>query len=142
LSPGINDPYTANTVVDRLTLSLAFIMTRGEAKSVWQDGFGKVRVIAKVSTFEGVTDAAFNQIRQQALPAVLIRMAENIGKLLEEAEAPHRAALKKHLKLVVDAGRRCIAAKEDLAALEKRAEQAGARRAGRNGKRRTGTKST
>jgi uncharacterized membrane protein len=124
LSPGINDPYTANAVVDRLTLSIAYMMTRGEAQSIWQDGDGKVRLVTPVSTFEGVTDEAFNQIRQQALPAVLIRMADNIGELLEQADKAHRPALEKHLKLVVDAGRRCIAAKEDLAVLEARAKDA------------------
>ena len=124
LSPGINDPYTANAVVDRLTLSIATIMTRGEAQRVWQDENGTVRLVTPVSTFEGVTDEAFNQIRQQALPAVLIRMADNIGALLDQADEMHRPALEKHLKLVVDAGRRCIAAKEDLAVLESRARQA------------------
>lgn len=124
LSPSINDPYTANAVVDRLTLSIAFVMTRGAAKSVWQDQDGKVRLIAPVSTFDGITDAAFNQIRQQALPAVLIRMADNIGKLLQQADTAHRAALEKHLKLVVEAGRRSIAAEEDLAVLEARAKEA------------------
>jgi uncharacterized membrane protein len=124
LSPGINDPYTANAVIDRLTLSIAFIMTRGAAKSVWLDADGTVRLIAPVSAFDGITDAAFNQIRQQALPAVLIRMADNIGKLLQQADAGHRAALEKHLKLVVDAGRRTIAAEEDLAILEARAKEA------------------
>ncbi len=124
LSPGINDPYTANAVVDRLSLSIALVMTRGAAKSVWEDGDGKVRLTAPVSTFDGITDAAFNQIRQQALPAVLIHMADNIGKLLQQADADHRAALEKHLKLVVDAGRRSIAAEEDLAVLEARAKEA------------------
>ncbi len=124
LSPSINDPYTANAVVDRLTLSIAFVMTRGAAKSVWQDQDGKARLIAPVSTFDGITDAAFNQIRQQALPAVLIRMADNIGKLLQQADTAHRAALEKHLKLVVEAGRRSIAAEEDLAVLEARAKEA------------------
>jgi len=124
LSPGINDPYTANAALDRLTLSLAFIMTRGEAKSVWQDHDGKVRVISPVSTFDGITDAAFNQIRQQALPAVLIRMADNMGNLLVQADDAHRPALEKHLKLVVDAGRRSIAAEEDLEVLEARAKEA------------------
>lgn len=124
LSPGINDPYTANAVVDRLTLSIAFVMTRGAAKSVWQDQDGKARLIAPVSTFDGITDAAFNQIRQQALPAVLIRMADNIGKLLQQADTAHRAALEKHLKLVVEAGRRSIAAEEDMAVLEARAKEA------------------
>ena len=124
LSPGINDPYTANAVVDRLTLSIAHMMTRGEARSVWPDENGKVRLVTPVSTFEGVTDEAFNQIRQQALPAVLIRMADNIGALLEQADEVHRPALEKHLKLVVDAGHRCIAAKEDLAVLHARAKEA------------------
>jgi uncharacterized membrane protein len=91
---------------------------------VWQDQDGKVRLIAPVSTFDGITDAAFNQIRQQALPAVLIRMADNIGKLLQQADADHRAALEKHLKLVVNAGHRSIAADEDLAVLEARAKEA------------------
>jgi uncharacterized membrane protein len=124
LSPGINDPYTANAVLDRLTLSIATIMTRGEAQRVWQDEDGTVRLVTPVSTFEGVTDEAFNQIRQQALPAVLIRMADNIGVLLEQADEAHRPALEKHLKLVVDAGRLCIAAKEDLAVLQARAKEA------------------
>jgi len=124
LSPGINDPYTANAVLDRLTLSIAMIMTRGTAKSVRQDASGKTRLVSPVSTFEGITDAAFNQIRQQALPAVIIHMAECIGKLLQQADEGHRAALEKHLRLVVNAGRRGIEAEEDLRALEARARAA------------------
>ena len=124
LSPGINDPYTANAVVDRLTLSIALIMTRSNAKSVWSDAEGKTRLEAPVSTFEGITDAAFNEIRQQALPAVLIRMAESLGQLLQQADKAHCLALQKHLKLVVDAGRRSIAAEEDLDDLEASVEEA------------------
>lgn len=124
LSPGINDPDTANAVVDRMTLSLGLIMTRSPAKSVWQDGDGKTRLVTPVSTFEGICDAAFNQIRQQALTAVLIRMADNIGQLLEQAEDMHRPALEKHLKLVLDAGKRGIPAEEDLKDLEARAAEA------------------
>ncbi len=124
LSPGINDPDTANAVVDRMTLSLGLIMTRSPAKSVWRDGGGKTRLVTPVSTFEGICDAAFNQIRQQALPAVLIRMADNIGQLLEQADDLHRPALEKHLKLVLDAGKRSIPAEEDLKDLEARAAKA------------------
>jgi uncharacterized membrane protein len=124
LSPGINDPHTANAALDRMTLSIAYIMTRGSAKSVWDDQDGQVRVVGEVSTFDGICDAAFNEIRQQALPAVVIRMAECIGQLLQQADDAHRPALEKHLKLVVDAGRRCMAAKEDLEVLEARAREA------------------
>lgn len=124
LSPGINDPHTANAALDRLTLSIAFVMTRGLAKAVWEDQDGKVRVVAQVSTFDGICDAAFNEIRQQALPAVVIRMAECIGQLLQQADDSQRPALEKHLNLVMDAGRRCMAAKEDLEVLEARAKEA------------------
>jgi uncharacterized membrane protein len=126
LSPGINDPYTAIAALDRLTLSLNKAMHRDEAKSIWQDDDGKTRVVAAVSTFEGLADAAFNQIRQMAsgMPAVLIRMAENIGQLLQQADAAHRPALEKHLTLVVRAGRRSIDEREDLKDMEESAKAA------------------
>ncbi len=126
LSPGINDPYTAIAALNRLTLSLNKVMHRGEAKSIWQDEDGKTRVIAPVSTFEGLADAAFNQIRQMAsgMPAVLIHMAENIGQLLQQADKGHRPALEKHLALVVRAGRRSIDEKDDLKDMEESAQAA------------------
>ena len=71
-------------------------------------------------------DAAFNQIRQTAsgVPAVLIRMAENIGQLLQQADKEHRPALEKQLALVVRAGRRSIDEKDDLKDMEKSAQAA------------------
>lgn len=115
MSPGINDPFTAIAVLDRLTLSLRLMMARGPARSHFADDKGVVRVVAPVSTFEGLTDAAFNQIRQTAEthPAILIRMADNIGQLLRLAQAPHRSALEKHLRLVVNAAGRGIAEEQD-----------------------------
>jgi len=115
LSPGINDPFTAIAVLDRLTLSLRLMMERGPARSRFADDKRIVRVVAPVSTFEGLTDAAFNQIRQTAetTPAILIRMADNIGQLLRLAQAPHRPALDKHLRLVVNAAGRGIAEEQD-----------------------------
>ena len=85
-------------MLDRLTLSIANIMTRGTAKSVWQDEEGTARLVTPVSTFEGIADAAFNQIRQQALPAVIIHMADCIGQLLQQAEEGYRAPLERHLR--------------------------------------------
>ncbi len=126
LSPGINDPYTANAVIDRLTQSLRKVMDHGPQKNAWQDVSGKTRVIAEVSTFDGIVDAAFNQIRQQAsnVPAVLIRLAECIGQLLELADHPQRAALMRHLEMVLAAGRRNIAEANDLKDLEAHAIRA------------------
>ncbi|MDP2409447.1 MAG: DUF2254 domain-containing protein [Pseudolabrys sp.] len=120
LSPGINDPFTAIAALDRLTLSLACVMKRGEALRVFQDADKRTRLVMPVSSFEGITDAAFNQIRQRSsgMPALLIRMAANIGQLLEQADAAQRVALEKHLTLVLRAGRRSIDDEADLNDLE------------------------
>ncbi len=48
LSPGINDPYTATAVLDRLTQSLSKVMGRGPQQRVWRDSDGNVRVIAEL----------------------------------------------------------------------------------------------
>jgi uncharacterized membrane protein len=79
-----------------------------------------------VPTFEGVIDAAFNQMRQHAagMPAVLIRLAEDINQLEQQASGEQQRALKRHLELVTAAGRRSIAEPEDLKDLEARATTA------------------
>lgn len=120
LSPGINDPYTALAALDRLTLSLALVMKRGQAKIVWHDEEDALRLVAQTSTFEGITDAAFHQIRQHGagLPAILIRLVENIGQLLQQAREEFRPALEKHLDLVVGTGKDHIADKYDLKDLQ------------------------
>lgn len=133
LSPGINDPYTAIAVLDRLTLALRKVMERNAAQSIWQDADGETRLIVPHSTFEGITDAAFNQIRQVAsgMPAVLIRMADDIGQLLEQANEAQRPALEKHLRLVVNMGSRSIADEDDRNDLKEIASAA--RKAAGNG---------
>ena len=120
LSPGINDPFTAIVVLDRLTLSLRLVMTRGAAQARYADDKKIVRVVAQVSTFTGLTDAAFNQIRQtgSANAAILIRMADNIGQLLHLADETQRPALAKHLRLVAEAGARDIAEEDARKALK------------------------
>ena len=130
LSPGINDPYTAIAALDRLTLSLRLVMQRGTAKNVWQDEDGVTRLVALPAGFDGIADAAFNQIRQLSagMPAVLIRMADNIGQLLQQANEAQRPALEKHLRFVVNTGSRAILDEDDRQDLEKRRQRGAARR--------------
>lgn len=126
LSPGINDPFTAIAVIDRLGLSLCGVMRRGMASGVWCDDQQRVRVTGKTTTFAGLLDAAFNQIRQAgAQPAVLIRLMATFALLAEQCEADeHRRALAEHVDLVLAAGERTIAAAYDLASLKQRARLA------------------
>ena len=81
LSPGINDPFTAIAVIDRIGAALEEIFMRSLQQPVWRDKQGKVRVIARRSDVEGLADAAFDASRKagQEIPTVLIRMAEVLG---------------------------------------------------------------
>jgi len=101
LSPGINDPFTAIAVVDRLGEAAEEIATRDAEPSLLQDGDGTVRVMADRSSIAGLFDAAFDPIRQAAgaCPAVLIRMSDMFGQLAPalQGEAA-RSATEAHLR--------------------------------------------
>ena len=126
LSPGVNDPFTANAVIDRLALSIGHMMSRGPARSVWRDKSGAVRLIAPASNFEGILDIAFNQIRQlgQNQTAVLIRLLEKLEQLGALAAEDQRPAIAKHILMVVAAGRRTIDEDNDLRSLNDRTQRA------------------
>jgi uncharacterized membrane protein len=83
LSPGINDPQTAMTCIDRLTEALAEIMADEEPPSLVPDGEGTIRLIVRPATFEGVISAAFNPIRHAGRDhaRVLRRLAESLAVL-------------------------------------------------------------
>ncbi|MGO4573296.1 DUF2254 domain-containing protein [Microvirga sp. 2TAF3] len=100
LSPGINDPYTAIAVVDRLGAALEEILRCPLQPGVLRDADGTARVIARRSDVQGLVDAAFDAIRQAArdIPAVLIRMVDILGQLasvIHPGEA--RDAVVRHL---------------------------------------------
>jgi len=96
LSPGINDPQTALTCIDRLTEGLVKLMRSDEPPSLVQDGDGALRLIARPATFENVLGAAFNPIRHAGRDhaSVLRRQAEMLTLLVGFARNDEqRAAL-------------------------------------------------
>jgi uncharacterized membrane protein len=126
LSPGQNDPNTAIAVIDRIAFSLRLMMDCAPPRTVWRDDRKTVRLLVPASTFAGLLDAAFEQLRQYGAghPAVLIRLAEKLAQLRESADAEQRPAIEKHLQLVLAAGRRSIEEPADCADLEQRATAA------------------
>jgi uncharacterized membrane protein len=110
LSPGVNDPYTAIAVIDRLGAALEEILQHGLQPTLLRDPKGEVRVIAGRSDAQGLVDAAFDGIRQAGrdLPGILIRMADVLGQL-----AP-----------VLDSGEARDAVLRQLARLKETAEEA------------------
>ena len=81
LSPGINDPFTAITCIDRLGAALCRLAQRVIPSPYRYDDEKHLRLIAHSVTFAGVTDAAVNPIRQygRSSAAVTIRLLETLA---------------------------------------------------------------
>lgn len=129
LSPGINDPFTAITCIDRLTTAILHLMRTEFPSRFRVDGEGRLRVIADRPDFKGVVDAAFHQIRQTGaqLPAVMIRLLEALTLLLEQAKTDQqRRALERHIELVRSAGVRETEEPEDREDMNDRVSEAAA----------------
>jgi len=84
LSPGINDPFTAMTCIDRLGSVVAMLAERPELPQRHLEESGVMRVIVPTTTFTGLVDSAFNQIRQNAKGHVdvTIRLLEQLGEVI------------------------------------------------------------
>ncbi len=76
LSSGINDPYTAINCLDKLTAILGKLARIDFPSPYRCDKDGELRLILAPLDFEGMMDAAFNQIRQFGAnsPSVIIHL--------------------------------------------------------------------
>jgi uncharacterized membrane protein len=127
LSPGVNDPFTAIACVDRLGSGLCRVAQREMPSSHRCDDDGTLRVVAPPITFEGIVDAAFNQIRQnsRANVAVSIRLLETIGTIATATVHPgHRAHLRRHADLVAKGALEAIPDPDDRSTIERRHDEA------------------
>ncbi|MEJ2322405.1 MAG: DUF2254 domain-containing protein [Gammaproteobacteria bacterium] len=93
LSPGINDPFTAIACIDRLGDAIAFLMKRRMPRERYLDEDGRLRLRLKEFSFHGITEAAFNQIRQNAgfHVAIIMSLLEILGALAEQANNQEQA---------------------------------------------------
>jgi uncharacterized membrane protein len=122
LSPGINDPFTAIAVIDRLGAALCEMAPRHLPGGTILRG-DRVALYRPVTNYPGLCDAMFHMIRQNASgsPAVLIRLLETLGRVMAvETRAERRAELLRHAELTLSAGRIGIEDPADIAALEAR----------------------
>ncbi len=93
LSPGINDPTTAMTAIDRLGEVVLALSREPPHGVVRRDGRGLV--ITSRLTFERAVAVAFGQIRHfgAANPAVAEKLVNTIGDVAALAPAAARASL-------------------------------------------------
>jgi uncharacterized membrane protein len=103
LSPSLNDPFTAIAVINRLASALEIVAGRSLPAREHRDDDGRLRVVAQVTDFAGLTDVAFNQIRQSAgsNAAVLISLAGRLSDLLQVVRSDEqRQAIVRHLQML------------------------------------------
>jgi uncharacterized membrane protein len=122
LSPGINDPHTAISVLDRLGAALCDLVPLHLPTGVsLRDGHPAL-VVPSVD-YAGLSDSMFHMIRQNARgkAAVLIRLLEVLTAVIGcEHDPARRRALQRHADLALGDAERDIATPADLGDVRKR----------------------
>jgi uncharacterized membrane protein len=122
LSPGVNDPHTAMSVLDRLGAGLCDIVPLHLPNGVHLRD-DRVALMVPAIQYDGLLDAMFHMIRQAAASnaAVLIRMLEVLTSVVSsERDHLRMGSLQRHANLVVGAARRNVHMPQDLADVERR----------------------
>lgn len=107
LSPGVNDPFTALACVHWLGDAIRMAAERQMPSSHRRNADGKLCVVAKVTTFSGLTDAAFNGIRQYGAssPAVVLCLLETLTEIGPHvARSEDLSTLRHHAEMVARDG--------------------------------------
>ena len=128
LSPGVNDPFTAINCIDALGSGLCTVARQGLPGPLrYGEDRRTVRLIFPVTSFDGLADAAFNQIRQHARGdvAVIIRLLETVTACASLLTAPEqRAALRRHAQLVYRHAQEAVTDPSDRADIAERWSEA------------------
>jgi uncharacterized membrane protein len=126
LSPGTNDPFTAQNALDDLTVGLALMAARPTPSAERYDDEGRLRVVAEPVTLAELVDQVMDAMRTYALsaPSVLLRtldFAQAVGVRTESSDA--RARLRTQVRLLADTFAREAVASRDVQLVTERAEQ-------------------
>ena len=127
VGPGFNDTFTAIHCLDWLAAGLAHVAQEELPSPYRYDAQGALRVITPVSTFDGLTDAAFNQIRQigRDKAAVLIRLIEVIADLAPRMRnAGQKDALRRHARVTYEEALGALTSAHDRGDVEDRYRKA------------------
>lgn len=126
LSPGVNEPFTAMTCIDRLTEGLACAAAQPPPRGVWPDEHGQDRVFSQPQPFATLLRASFDPIRIFAgsNPAIYVRLLDSLAELaLVTGRADDRRLLREQADVIRRAAERSLTEAEDRAYLATRYEQ-------------------
>ncbi|MEJ2515300.1 MAG: DUF2254 domain-containing protein [Gammaproteobacteria bacterium] len=121
LSPGINDPFTAVSCIDRLGNAVGELARRQIPSHLVWDDEGQLRLQVKPYTYASIVGAAFDQLRRASTDHldVTLRLLAVLGNLLErELPSELRQALVDQARAVREAADRNSLVDRDRDALE------------------------
>jgi uncharacterized membrane protein len=127
LSAGINDPFTAINCLDRITEALSLLAERSFPSPFRHDEEGNLRVIAAPVTFEAVTNAAFDSIRQygRSSAPVTLRLLDAIDVIARRVQRDgDRAALLRQALMIERGARTGLAEERDRHKVQERFHRA------------------
>jgi len=111
LSPGINDPFTARTCVDRLAEALCLLAERKQPQVYYYSEEGNLLLILDQPTFGTFCDVSFHQIRQHASSDVyvLIHMMESLYLIMSHVRnIDQKKAIWRHAEMIHNAGQKLV----------------------------------
>ncbi|MFL6715661.1 MAG: DUF2254 domain-containing protein [Burkholderiaceae bacterium] len=123
LSPGVNDPFTAISCVDRIGSAMCRLAQRAMPSAYRYDDKEQLRVVAEPPTFAALADTAFHQLRQYARSNVdvTLRLLETITVIAGFTHWPDdRVALSRHADMIAQGAERAEHQAEDRQALQGR----------------------
>lgn len=123
LSPSLNDPYTAMSCIDRLGGAVCHVNAKQFPPARRYDDEGRLRLILHEYTYEGILDAAFNQIRQNARQsvAVHIRLLESLKAAAMTARTDEqRQVIHRHVERVHRASQQALTEHDDREDFDRR----------------------
>lgn len=126
LSPGINDPYTAVSVINRLSASWCDLLQRSVPPGVFLDDAGVLRLVCPRPTYGNLLNASFSQIRQSGpdKPIILIHLLKALEAMHHCATTPDQhAALQDQVRAILEDARREIPNSADREQVSRQAQQ-------------------
>ncbi|WP_346837015.1 DUF2254 domain-containing protein [Microbulbifer sp. SAOS-129_SWC] len=96
LSPGINDPYTAYSCIDRLVDGIGKVLQRPQLPNCFHDDDGELRLVTTVLDFDDLLRAAFDEIREYGRSSGVV-MHHLLNNLIELADICSRRVDKRAL---------------------------------------------
>lgn len=121
LSPGVNDPFTAITCIDRLGGALSRMASREPPAGTREDESGELRLVLRPRTLEDVLRSAINPLRQHCRNdvAVTIRLLDALRAISQRAvREADRAAVRRQADMVIHAAREVGLVEGDLRDIE------------------------